>query len=74
MTSANRGCEHSFHGTVGPCDERTHADIACPYAVPVLLQEGMNTSGISVTKSSQDTRAIVEREREQKKTGGKKCH
>lgn len=28
----------------------------------VLLQEGMNTSGTSVTNSSQDTTAIVERE------------
>lgn len=38
----------------------------------VLLQEGMNTSGISLTKSSRDTIAIVERE--QQETGAMKCH
>lgn len=49
-------------------DECTHADIACPHAVPI----GMSTSGISVTKSSQDSTAIVQREPQD--PGGMKCH
>lgn len=37
-----------------------------------LLQEGMNTCGVSLTKSSQDATAIVERE--QQETGAMKRH